>query len=499
MALPQIDQVEELATKYTKPQLQRMAQMGQIDPTMAVMAGMMIDRIVQANIKPPTTTVAQDIMQQPAVGMAALPAAQQPAPQPAQMGAPAAAPMTAPQPAMAEGGIASLPVPDSLYEDSYAGGGVIAFAAGSKEPVSTPPDYRLLSQLNDDERDIYYRTGKLPTRIQFPQGTPLGGRSLKDVPVWEDVNLGGTTPGMTSTDMLLGRYPTAAAPAVSPASTPATPPAAAAAPAANVAATTPTAPATPPVPPRSTVIPEAAKELTPEEFAKQQAAFGINDEWKGKVEALIEKMGASAGDREQAKNMALLQAGLGIMGGQSPHALQNIGEGAKAAVAQYSKDVKDIRTAERDADKLRIEVAKAEDAQKRGDFKAFQEHNEKAREYALKLRKAELDEKQTSAYVQAATRPTEEQLRQKMFREDPEAFKRYQESMRPGFETAAMQRDKIALEQINNALLTMRKDDPKRKELEAERQRILGRLSGTGPAVPPNVQSVIDKYLNKPQ
>ena len=42
MALPQIDQVEELATKYTKPQLQRMAQMGQIDPTMAVMAGMMM-------------------------------------------------------------------------------------------------------------------------------------------------------------------------------------------------------------------------------------------------------------------------------------------------------------------------------------------------------------------------------------------------------------------------------------------------------------------------
>ena len=141
MAILQTAQIEDLATKYSKPQLARMAQMGQIDPTMAVMAGMMIDRIVQSNAQPPTTTVAED------TGIAALPQAQQApqmAPQAPQMGTPTPAPQMAQAPVsqqpampMAEGGLASLPVPDSLYDDSYAGGGVVAFSNGGWNQSST--------------------------------------------------------------------------------------------------------------------------------------------------------------------------------------------------------------------------------------------------------------------------------------------------------------------------------------------------------------------------
>ena len=148
---------------------------------------------------------------------------------------------------------------------------------------------------------------------------------------------------------------------------------------------------------------------------------------------------------------------------------------------------------------MRLEMAKAQDAQKRGDFKAYQEHSEKARDLSLKAEKLQIDREIAAAQKGYYGRPSEEQLRQEMFRKDPEGFRRYQESQRPGFETAAMQRAKVYLEQINSALLTMKKDDPQRKVLETERKRLLDQLSGRGAEVPPNVQSVIDKYLPQKQ
>jgi hypothetical protein len=93
----------------------------------------------------------------------------------------------------------------------------------------------------------------------------------------------------------------------------------------------------------------------------------------------------SKSEREQAKYMALLQAGLGMMGGTSPFALQNIAAGAQKGVAQYAGDIKDIKAQERDAMKMKGELARAEDARKRGDFKAFMDSEDKARKYQLDL------------------------------------------------------------------------------------------------------------------
>lgn len=100
MAIPGIQEIQALATKYSKPQLQKMAQMGLIDPTKAVMAGMMIDRIQQQNTQPPQQTVAEEVMG---------------APQP---------PQQAPQQAA---GVAGLP---SNLSPQMAGGGIVAFAEG---------------------------------------------------------------------------------------------------------------------------------------------------------------------------------------------------------------------------------------------------------------------------------------------------------------------------------------------------------------------------------
>jgi len=116
MAIPGIHEIQTLATKYSKTQLQKMAQMGLIDTTKAVMAGMMIDRISKQNMAPPATTVAEDAL--------APPQAPQEAPQePPQMG-PGGAP---PQ---ASAGIAALQ--SNIPE--MAGGGIVAFADGGDIP-----------------------------------------------------------------------------------------------------------------------------------------------------------------------------------------------------------------------------------------------------------------------------------------------------------------------------------------------------------------------------
>lgn len=121
--LRDISEIQTLATKYSKPQLARMAQMGLIDPTKAVMAGMMIDRITKSNMQAPQQTVAEEAL----TPMAPL----------------AAPPMQQAQPPVAPAGIGSLPtqpepnagvaaLPSGITE--MAGGGIVAFGDGGDVP-----------------------------------------------------------------------------------------------------------------------------------------------------------------------------------------------------------------------------------------------------------------------------------------------------------------------------------------------------------------------------
>jgi len=107
-----IDEIRELATKYSKQDLARMVQMRMLLPQEALMAGMMIDRIVQSAIKPPQTTVIEDTLspQPPTTAQGQMP--------PGIMAAAGA-------PAPSEG-VAALP--SGMRE--MAGGGIVAFADG---------------------------------------------------------------------------------------------------------------------------------------------------------------------------------------------------------------------------------------------------------------------------------------------------------------------------------------------------------------------------------
>ena len=120
-----IEKIRELATKYDKPPLARMAQMGLVGANEAVMAGMMIDRIAQSAMKPPEQTVAQDVlqpqgpqMQQAPQGVAGL---QQSAGEPPMEEAPSQ-------------GVAGLP--SNLPH--MAGGGMVSFAGDEGSLVGGP-------------------------------------------------------------------------------------------------------------------------------------------------------------------------------------------------------------------------------------------------------------------------------------------------------------------------------------------------------------------------
>lgn len=144
---------EQIAKDYggNKQKIAEAMQMGILDPTAGTLAGMFIDRMRSAAMQEaaPQQTVAQQVFAPPAppAGLGATP--QAPAMPP--MGAAPPQAMPAPQgemPMMAEGGmvppyasgggLSDLPMPDGMFDepsnggygDGYAGGGMVAFAAG---------------------------------------------------------------------------------------------------------------------------------------------------------------------------------------------------------------------------------------------------------------------------------------------------------------------------------------------------------------------------------
>jgi hypothetical protein len=117
-------------------------------------------------------------------------------------------------------------------------------------------------------------------------------------------------------------------------------------------------------------VPES---YTPEEFLKEKERyaeqFGVDPGfYKKQAEDLKAEREALAADRSEAANMALLKAGLGIAGGTSQFALENIKSGALPAIEAYGTDIKDIKQQDRllkDADR---KLQQAQQAEARGDL-----------------------------------------------------------------------------------------------------------------------------------
>lgn len=206
-----IQSPEDIAKDYggNKQKIVQAMQMGVVDPTAGVLAGMFIDRMrsAQAQEMAPQSSVAQQIMAPPPppgappmggmppgappMGAPPAPAGLGATPEAAMMGAPpmggmgppmgappmgdmppGAPPMGdmppgAPPMGMADGGLAALPISDYMFDEpdngGYAGGGIVAFADSG---LTSPPTGGAVDEEIPVTASLYsdpYRYGYAPT------------------------------------------------------------------------------------------------------------------------------------------------------------------------------------------------------------------------------------------------------------------------------------------------------------------------------------------------
>jgi len=200
---------------------------------------------------------------------------------------------------------------------------------------------------------------------------------------------------------------------------------------------------------------------------------GVSEDPDAAIRESIAKQRAESKEASREANaMALIAAGLGIAGGDSPYALQNL-KGAIPALQQLGVDKKEIRKLDRESDKIEADLARAADARKRGKVEKAIELEDKAYGRQLELRR-------TVAAEASANKPSQFSEMLAAFKSDPEGFTKMMQSKGTGSETADVNRARYALQAIDNQLMTMKRDDPRRKQLEARRDALLNNLAGTG-------------------
>lgn len=106
--------------------------------------------------------------------------------------------------------------------------------------------------------------------------------------------------------------------------------------------------------------------------------------FEGYEKSLQKEAEAAGADKEQAKYMSLLKAGLAMMAGTSRHALENIGKGALLGAEDYQKAYGDLRKAERERTKEFALIEQARRAEAQNDLKRRDELLVRASEAAQK-------------------------------------------------------------------------------------------------------------------
>jgi hypothetical protein len=205
---------------------------------------------------------------------------------------------------------------------------------------------------------------------------------------------------------------------------------------------------------------------------------------KGQVGAeyekfLDERLGKSAERLSRDERMAMAK---GFLKFASTPAPGGIGQAAAAGLTEYATGVEAARkaqdTMENEAQKARMELDKARRAEARGDVAAAQEAYGKYEDRMSRIQAAQI-----SASAAGQAQRFEREAVEQYMKDNPgatfsDAYAAVKGAGRT--ETVEVQRAKAALEQINNSLLFMKKDDPRRAELEAQRQQIIQMLTPGG-------------------
>ena len=350
--IPGSNQIHALATKYSKPQLQQMAQMGEISPLDAVMAGMMIDRIVLSANKPPESTVADDVftpktqMAGVAPGNAVPGNGAQEAPGGAQqeiaarmhMPKLAQAPQSTADISRAHGGLMSIPRPGEKYnQDNFATGGIVAFSKGDrvKEEYKTryPTDEELAEFQAEAEQARVPRDMPLFAPYRMDQGPSGGLPQIMDSP---EAAVAPAVAAPTSTVDVETQKQLAK---VKPAAAPAGPLAA------------------------------MAQKAASDEFAQQGAdLMKLPTRTPTNTTGLIDTPEEIAKDKEDILNSTIGYAGAEIMAGKSQFAMTNIGEGLSKAFASYAQRIGEHKKLRKSDIKDFATIALADEALKSGDI-----------------------------------------------------------------------------------------------------------------------------------
>lgn len=347
----------KVAEKYggDKRKIAQAVQMGMIDPTVGVMAGMFIDRMrsAAAQEQQPQTTVAQDVMTQPQAG---IPAA-------------AAAPM--------ERGLAALPVDESMIPsgEGYAGGGIIAFDVGGRVPrydelPLAPKNLRAgdgftyessLPGLSTTEYRIDPFTGMPVTLGDYLRALDERGlrTSAAQAPVSSSAPVSSTAPVPSSP--ISAEYPDESKRGT-------------AAGIVKQGAATTAAPRD-----EQNIAPQAAlirrSSIAPASFeealGKAKAALGDlpKEDVYADIRAELEaRKGKADENLKQAAWMRLAEAGFNMAAGTSPYALQNVAKAGVQAIKSYGEDLKDQEKLSREDRKMLADIKKLEQADAKNDI-----------------------------------------------------------------------------------------------------------------------------------
>jgi len=238
------------------------------------------------------------------------------------------------------GGIENLPGETRKYIVGLANGGAVAFANGGPTQEDLDKALGALSKNMPEDYDQY--SGEPMSQSDYYRKRKIAENAIKS-------NLALPKAPMSEEQKRLyksayGQVPPApvAKPTVAePAKTSEVPPS--------------TQPFTPPTPPQ-VAVKEALQDTSTPEALQKEDAFAKLGEILAKKEAGLGK------EREQNKYLGMLTAGLGMMGGKSQYALENIGAGGQQGVATYGALNKQTGDMEKDIMAGQLGMAKYKSA-----------------------------------------------------------------------------------------------------------------------------------------
>jgi hypothetical protein len=109
-----------------------------------------------------------------------------------------------------------------------------------------------------------------------------------------------------------------------------------------------------------------------------QGAMPQSKAYEGLESEVTEDRKTRAEDKKQAGWLRLAEAGLGIMGGESPYFAVNVGKGAAGALKGYAEDLREQKKLDREDRKILADIEQARRAEAAGNIKLAADLNSRA-------------------------------------------------------------------------------------------------------------------------